>query len=71
MEANAKTLRENCVPCEETTLARIYVQDKLVGYAFATRWPHHERDGMLMIIAIVGAKYSLALQVMCAGSPRW
>ncbi|KAH8155763.1 uncharacterized protein LAJ45_00773 [Morchella importuna] len=45
VEANAKTLRENCVPCEETTLARIYVQDKLVGYAFATRWPHHERDG--------------------------
>lgn len=56
-----KSLRANCVPCEETTLVRIYVQDKLVGYAFGTRWPHHERDGMLMTIEIISAKYSLAL----------
>lgn len=61
MKTNVKSLRENCVPCEETTLARIYVQDKLVGYAFATRWPHHEQNGTLMIIEIISAKYSPAL----------
>ncbi|KAI5845292.1 hypothetical protein DFP73DRAFT_513051 [Morchella snyderi] len=45
LRTNVKNLRANCVSCEETTLVRIYVQDKLVGYAFGTRWPLNERDG--------------------------
>lgn len=49
VKTTVKGLRKQCVPCESAcTLARYHVEGKLVGYAFATRWPYRKLKGIFI-----------------------
>lgn len=51
MRTTIKGLRRQCIPSEAAcTLVRHHVDNKLVGYTFATRWAYRKMKGLLTLL---------------------